>query len=155
MARQRQYYSEEPNHFAQKHQELLNGVYMTDIDGYQTTFTNCEDQNYMQYTYNSDSTILVRRFVETKSRDTEYIRNVISGEVKPSEQFRAFASVTTELNYFRKANSQPEVECWLVIQNTNNYPYDVFNVTMHRGILSFDFLAQVWDNNQYASLFLI
>lgn len=153
MAREREYYHQEQNHFAKKHTTLLRGVYMSDIDGYQTVFTNGENKNYMEYTYTADSTPIVRRFVETKSRDSKYIRAVISGEVKPSQQFRAFVSVTAELNGFRRANDLPEVECWLVIQDMNEYPYEVFNVTMSQGGVSFDLVAKVWNDQDYSSLF--
>ena len=155
MSRERKYNKDEQTHFAKKHKALLNGVYMSDVDGFTTTLTNSENEVYMEWTYNTNSTLSINRFVETKSRKTEYIKAVLEGERKPSQQLFAFVSVTTELNAFRKANKLPLVDCLLVIEDFGDYPYEVYRITQKGKDLGFTFLGRVFDDKEYKQMFQI
>lgn len=154
MQRKRKYNKQEQTHFAKKH-SLLDGVYMSDVDGFTTTLTNSENEVYMEWTYTSNSTMTINRFVETKSRKSEYIQAVIKGERKPSQQLYAFVSLTTELNAFRKANGQPLVDCLLVIEDFGEYPYEVYRMTQKGKDLGFTFLGRVFDDKEYKQMFQI
>ena len=155
MQRKRKYNKEQQTHFAKKHQSLLDGVYMSDVDGFTTTLTNSENEVYMEWTYTSNSILTVNRFVETKSRKSEYIQAVLNGERKPSQQLYAFVSITTELNAFRKANKQPLVDCLLVIEDFGDYPYEVYRMTQKGKDLGFTFLGRVFDDKEYKQMFQI
>ena len=141
MQRKRKFNKQEQTHFAKKH-SLLDGVYMSDVDGFTTTLTNSENEVYMEWTYTSNSTMTINRFVETKSR-------------KPSQQLYAFVSLTTELNAFRKANGQPLVDCLLVIEDFGEYPYEVYRMTQKGKDLGFTFLGRVFDDKEYKQMFQI
>ena len=154
MQRKRKFNKQEQTHFAKKH-SLLDGVYMSDVDGFTTTLTNSENEVYMEWTYTSNSTMTINRFVETKSRKSEYIQAVIKGERKPSQQLYAFVSLTTELNAFRKANGQPIVDCLLVIEDFGEYPYEVYRMTQKGKDLGFTFLGRVFDDKEYKQMFQI
>ncbi len=154
MQRKRKFNKQEQTHFAKKH-SLLDGVYMSDVDGFTTTLTNSENEVYMEWTYTSNSTMTINRFVETKSRKSEYIQAVIKGERKPSQQLYAFVSLTTELNAFRKANGQPLVDCLLVIEDFGEYPYEVYRMTQKGKDLGFTFLGRVFDDKEYKQMFQI
>ena len=154
MQRKRKFNKQEQTHFAKKH-SLLDGVYMSDVDGFTTTLTNSENEVYMEWTYTSNSTMTINRFVETKSRKSEYIQAVIKGERKPSQQPYAFVSITTELNAFRKANGQPLVDCLLVIEDFGEYPYEVYRMTQKGKDLGFTFLGRVFDDKEYKQMFQI
>lgn len=154
MQRKRKYNKQEQTHFAKKH-SLLDGVYMSDVDGFTTTLTNSENEVYMEWTYTSNSTMTINRFVETKSRKSEYIQAVIKGDRKPSQQLYAFVSLTTELNAFRKANGQPLVDCLLVIEDFGEYPYEVYRMTQKGKDLGFTFLGRVFDDKEYKQMFKI
>ncbi len=154
MQRKRKFNKQEQTHFAKKH-SLLDGVYMSDVDGFTTTLTNSENEVYMEWTYTSNSTMTINRFVETKSRKSEYIQAVIKGDRKPSQQLYAFVSLTTELNAFRKANGQPLVDCLLVIEDFGEYPYEVYRMTQKGKDLGFTFLGRVFDDKEYKQMFQI
>jgi len=154
MQRKRKFNKQEQTHFAKKH-NLLDGVYMSDVDGFTTTLTNSENEVYMEWTYTSNSTMTINRFVETKSRKSEYIQAVIKGDRKPSQQLYAFVSLTTELNAFRKANGQPLVDCLLVIEDFGEYPYEVYRMTQKGKDLGFTFLGRVFDDKEYKQMFKI
>jgi len=154
MQRKRKFNKQEQTHFAKKH-SLLDGVYMSDVDGFTTTLTNSENEVYMEWTYTSNSTMTINRFVETKSRKSEYIQAVIKGDRKPSQQLYAFVSLTTELNAFRKANGQPLVDCLLVIEDFGEYPYEVYRMTQKGKDLGFTFLGRVFDDKEYKQMFKI
>ena len=154
MQRKRKFNKQEQTHFAKKH-SLLDGVYMSDVDGFTTTLTNSENEVYMEWTYTSNSTMTINRFVETKSRKSEYVQAVIKGERKPSQQLYAFVSLTTELNAFRKANGQPLVDCLLVIEDFGEYPYEVYRMTQKGKDLGFTFLGRVFDDKEYKQMFQI
>jgi len=128
---------------------------MSDVDGFTTTLTNSENEVYMEWTYTSNSTMTINRFVETKSRKSEYIQAVIKGDRKPSQQLYAFVSLTTELNAFRKANGQPLVDCLLVIEDFGEYPYEVYRMTQKGKDLGFTFLGRVFDDKEYKQMFQI
>ena len=154
MQRKRKFNKQEQTHFAKKH-SLLDGVYMSDVDGFTTTLTNSENEVYMEWTYTSNSTMTINRFVETKSRKSEYIQAVIKGERKPSQQLYAFVTLTTELNAFRKANGQPLADCLLVIEDFGEYPYEVYRMTQKGKDLGFTFLGRVFDDKEYKQMFQI
>lgn len=154
MQRKRKFNKQEQTHFAKKH-SLLDGVYMSDVDGFTTTLTNSENEVYMEWTYTSNSTMTINRFVETKSRKSEYIQAVIKGERKPSQQLYAFVTLTTELNAFRKANGQPLVDCLLVIEDFGEYPYEVYRMAQKGKDLEFTFLGRVFDDKEYKQMFQI
>ena len=155
MSRERKYNKDEQTHFAKKHKALLNGVYMSDVDGFTTTVTKSENEVYMEWTYNTNSTLSINRFVETKSRKTEYIKAVLKGERKPSQQLYAFVSLTTELNAFRKANNLPLTECLLVIEDFGDYPYEVYRMSQKGKDLDFKFIGRVFDDKEYKQMFQI
>jgi len=154
MQRKRKFNKQEQTHFAKKH-SLLDGVYMSDVDGFTTTLTNSENEVYMEWTYTSNSTMTINRFVETKSRKSEYIQAVIKGDRKPSQQLYAFVSLTTELNAFRKANGQPLADCLLVIEDFGEYPYEVYRMAQKGKDLEFTFLGRVFDDKEYKQMFQI
>ena len=154
MQRKRKFNKQEQTHFAKKH-SLLDGVYMSDVDGFTTTLTNSENEVYMEWTYTSNSTMTINRFVETKSRKSEYIQAVIKGERKPSQQLYAFVTLTTELNAFRKANGQPLADCLLVIEDFGEYPYEVYRMAQKGKDLGFTFLGRVFDDKEYKQMFQI
>ena len=154
MQRKRKFNKQEQTHFAKKH-SLLDGVYMSDVDGFTTTLTNSENEVYMEWTYTSNSTMTINRFVETKSRKSEYIQAVIKGDRKPSQQLYAFVSLTTELNAFRKANNLPLADCLLVIEDFGDYPYEVYRMTQKGKDLGFTFLGRVFDDKEYKQMFQI
>lgn len=154
MQRKRKFNKQEQTHFAKKH-SLLDGVYMSDVDGFTTTLTNSENEVYMEWTYTSNSTMTINRFVETKSRKSEYIQAVIKGERKPSQQLYAFVTLTTELNAFRKANGQPLADCLLVIEDFGEYPYEVYRMAQKGKDLEFTFLGRVFDDKEYKQMFQI
>lgn len=160
-ARKRVYNQEDQSHFAKKH-EMLNRQYMTDFDGMQSTsntgevvYSDSENVRYMEWNYvQSSSNPSISRIVETKSRKTKYIEKVLKGEQQPSEQFKAFAQLTTELNGFRRANNQQEIECWLVVENCKNYPYEVYKVIqVAGGDVRFEFLFNVHNDIEYKERF--
>ena len=155
MSRERKYNKDEQTHFAKKHKALLNGVYMSDVDGFTTTVTKSENEVYMEWTYKTNSTLSINRFVETKSRKTEYIKAVLKGERKPSQQLYAFVSLTTELNAFRKANNLPLTECLLVIEDFGDYPYEVYRMSQKGKDLDFKFIGRVFDDKEYKQMFQI
>lgn len=162
MAQQRKrfYNHDEQSGFAKKH-SLLDKQYMTDFDAMSTqttsgdvTFNDSENERYCEYKYTSNSTPSVTRFVETKSRKSEYIQSVLNGEIQPSEQFKAFAMLTTELNAFRKANGLPLVECLLVIEDFGEYPFEVYRVSqIQGGEIKFDYVGKVFNDEQYKQMF--
>ena len=155
MSRERKYNKDEQTHFAKKHKALLNGVYMSDVDGFTTTLTNSENELYMEWTYTSNSNMTINRFVETKSRKTEYIKAVLEGERMPSQQLYAFVTLTTELNAFRKANNLPLTECLLVIEDFGDYPYEVYRMSQKGKDLDFKFIGRVFDDKEYKQMFQI
>ena len=158
--RKRFYNHEEQTHFAKKH-SLLNKQYMSDFDGMSTqstsgevTFNDSENEKYFEYKYTTSSTTTVTRFIETKSRKTAYITDILNGDRKPSEQLKAFATLTTELNGFRKENNTPLVECWLVIENNGEYPYEVYRISqLVGGELQFESLGTVSNDVEYCEMF--
>jgi hypothetical protein len=162
MAQQRKrfYNQDEQTHFAKKH-SLLDKQYMSDFDAMSTqttsgdvTFNDSENQRYFEYKYTSESTPLVTRFIETKSRKSGYITDVLNGEIQPSEQFKAYATLTTELNAFRKANKMPIVECLLVIEDFGEYPYEIYRVSqIIGGEVQFEFIGKVYNDEQYREMF--
>lgn len=158
--RKRYYNHDEQSHFAQKH-KLLDKQYMSDFDAMtsqntsgEVKFNDSENERYFEYKYTTNSTPLVTRFIETKSRKSEYIKDVLSGTIQPSEQFKAYAILTTELNAFRKANGLPLVECLLVIEDFSDYPYEVYRVSqIVGGELQFEYVGKVYNDTDYKEMF--
>ena len=126
MSRERKYEKEQQTHFARTHQKVMKGHYMTDIDSLQIYDT--ENQVYQQYTY-LKSTPLVRRFIEVKSRMSNHLHNMFTGEIKPTEQVRAQAYFVAEVNQFRKRVSYPKCDYYFVVMDFDNFPYNIYNVT--------------------------
>lgn len=160
-SRKRFYNQEEQSHFADKH-SLLDKQYMSDFDAMTTqttsgevTFDNSENVRYTEFRYfKNNSSPYVSRFIETKSRKSAYITDVLNGTIQPSEQFKAFATLTTELNGFREANGIPKVECLLVIMDFDDYPYEVYRVSQAvGGDVKFEFVGKVYNDSDYKRMF--
>jgi len=152
MARERQFEKDKQTDFAKTHQRVMKGHYMTDIDSIQIVDT--ENQMYHQYTYKK-GTPIVRRFIEVKNRKSQYIVDVFSGERKPSQQMLVQSNTVAELNCFRAAQDMPKVEYLIVIQDHNEYPYEVWkcDTTFGTGELSFDYQCKVYDDKEYVEYF--
>jgi len=126
MSRERKYDKEQQTHFAKTHQRVMKGHYMTDIDSLQIYDT--ENQVYQQYTY-LKSTPLVRRIIEVKSRMSNHLHDMFTGEIKPTEQVRAQAYFVAEVNQFRKRVNYPKCDYYFVVMDFDNFPYNIYNVT--------------------------
>lgn len=154
MQRKRKFNKEEQTHFAKKH-SLLDGVYMTDFDGYSTTLSNTENKTYAEWTYNSSRSMIINRFVETKTRKSAYIESILNGEREPSQQLFAFVTMASELNAFRKANNQPTIDCLLVIEDFGDYPYEIYKMENNKGTIRFEYIGKVFDDTEYRQMFQI
>jgi len=155
MQRKREHNKEEQTHFAKKH-SILDGVYMTDFDGFTSTLSNTENELYAEWTYNNSSGgLVINRFIETKSRKSGYIKSVLEGEREPSQQLVAFVTMATELNAYRKDKNQPTVSCYLVIEDFGEYPYEVYEMENNKGKIEFTFIGKVFDDAEYKQMFQI
>ena len=93
MARQRKHDLDKQTHFARTHQEVMNNHYLTDIDSLQIMDT--ENEVYQHYTY-INAIPVVRRIIEVKSRMSEHLKAMFSGEVQPTQQVKAQAYMVAE-----------------------------------------------------------
>jgi hypothetical protein len=154
MARQRQYNLEEQTHFAKTHQKVMQRHYMTDVDRMQIVDT--ENQMYHQYTYKNGSPI-VGRVLEVKSKNTAYLSNILNGIKPPSQQMIAQSNLVAEMNGFRKVNGGKPVEYVIVIQNEEDYPYDIWtcDTTFGTGQLKFTYQGKVECDEEYEAYFTI
>ena len=152
MARQRQYNLEEQTHFAKTHQKVMQGHYMTDVDSIQIVDT--ENQMYHQYTYKK-GTPIVRRFIEVKERMSKYLADVFNGDRQPNQQMLVQSNTVAELNGFRKLNNMPEVEYVIVVQDFNEYPYEIWkcDTTFGTGQLQFKYETKIYDDQEYKAYF--
>ena len=152
MARQRQYNLEEQTHFAKTHQKVMQGHYMTDVDSIQIVDT--ENQMYHQYTYKK-GTPIVRRFIEVKERMSKYLADVFSGDRQPNQQMLVQSNTVAELNGFRKLNNMPDVEYIIVVQDFNEYPYEIWkcDTTFGTGQLHFKYETKIYDDQEYKAYF--
>ena len=153
MSRERKYDKEQQNHFAKTHQKVMRGHYMTDIDSLQ--IYNTENQVYQQYTYHLDSVPIIRRFIEVKSRMSNHLHDMFTGEIKPTEQVRAQAYFVAENNQFRKTVNYPKCEYYFVVMDFDNYPYNIYNVTttFGTGEVVFNKLGTANNDMEYAQYF--
>ena len=152
MSRERKYEKEKQTHFAKTHQKVMKGHYMTDIDKLQ--ICDSENQVYQQYTY-LKSKPLVRKIIEVKSRMSNHLHNMFTGEIKPTEQVRAQAYMVAELNQVRKAENKPKCEYYFVVMDFDNYPYNIYNVTttFGTGEVIFNKLGTANNDIEYAQYF--
>jgi len=137
MSRERKYEKEQQTHFARTHQKIMKGHYMTDIDRLQ--ICDAENQVYQQYTY-LKSKPLVRKIIEVKSRMSNHLHNMFTGEIKPTEQVRAQAYMVAELNQVRKAENKPKCEYYFVVMDFDSFPYNIYNVTTTSGTGEVNFI---------------
>lgn len=152
MARERRYKKDEQTDFAKTHQRVMQRHYMTDIDSIQIVDT--ENQMYHQYTYKK-GTPIVRRFIEVKERKSQYLTDVFSGERQPNQQMLVQSNTVAELNAFRKQQDMPLVDYVIVIQDFEQYPYEIWrcNTTFGTGELTFKYECKVYDDDEYKAYF--
>ena len=152
MARQRKYELDEQTHFAKTHREVMQGHYMTDIDSLQ--ITNTENQLYQQYTF-INSVPIVRRLIEVKSRMSKHLEYMFEYKNKPDAQVKSQAYMVAELNAFRRQTGYPKIDYWFVVQDLNEYPYSIWNVstTFGTGEIQFKQIGEVMNDEQYKAFF--
>lgn len=152
MARERRYEKDKQTAFAKTHQRVMKGHYMTDIDSLQIIDT--ENQMYHQYTYKKGSPI-VRRIIEVKSRMSDYLSAIFSGNKPPSQQMIVQSNTVAELNAFRLQKNLPKVDYIIVVQDFNEYPYKIWKVdtTFGSGELTFTYSSTVWNDTEYNDYF--
>ena len=152
MARQRKHDLDKQTHFARTHQEVMNNHYLTDIDSLQIMDT--ENEVYQHYTY-INAIPVVRRIIEVKSRMSEHLKAMFSGEIQPTQQVKAQAYMVAELNGFRRESKWPLMEYYFVVEDFNEYPYTVWNVTTTRGTgeIQFKQIATIYDHQDYKTFF--
>jgi hypothetical protein len=151
MARERKFEKEKQTHFAKTHQRVMKGHYMTDVDSIQLIQT--ENKLYQQYTY-INNIPTVRRLIEIKSRKTQRFLDSVSGErIEP--QFQSQAYMVAELNAFRREHNIPLCEYLIVIQDYNDFPYEVWkcDTTFGTGELNFEYQCKIYDDEEYISYF--
>ena len=152
MARERQYEKDKQTDFARRHQEVMRGHYMTDIDNIQVIDT--ENQMYLQYTYKK-GTCIARRYIEVKSRNSTYLQNILDGIKPPSQQMIVQSNTVAELNAFRKQQGMPLVQYVIVIQSNNDLPYDIYecSTTFGTGKIDFTYKGRVECDEEYNAYF--
>ena len=152
MARQRKHDLDKQTHFARTHQEVMDNHYLTDIDSLQIMDT--ENEVYQHYTY-INAIPVVRRIIEVKSRMSEHLKAMFSGEVQPTQQVKAQAYMVAELNGFRRQSKWPLMEYYFVVEDFNEYPYSVWNVTTTRGTgeIQFKQIATIYNHQDYKTFF--
>ena len=152
MGRERKYDLDKQTHFARTHQEVMDNHYLTDIDSLQIIDT--ENEVYQHYTYINDMPI-VRRIIEVKSKMSEHLKAMFLGKIQPTQQVKAQAYMVAELNAFRKESKYPGMEYYFVVEDFDEYPYTVWNVTTTRGTgeIQFKQIATIYDNHDYKVFF--
>jgi hypothetical protein len=156
MAKKRMFKDNKATHFSEKHRDLMNGVYMTDIDSMQ--IVDMENQVYNQYTY-INSMPYCRRIVEVKHRKTKMMEAVIQGEpnaiLQTSMQVQAVTAA--ELSAFRRQNNMPEVDYWILFQDNGEYPYEIWKcyAESKTGVIKFEYQSTVYDDVQYRYQFAV
>jgi|TARA_B110000858_G_scaffold130488_1_gene148365 hypothetical protein len=93
MTRERKHDLDKQTHFARTHQEVMDNHYLTDIDSLQIIDT--ENEVYQHYTY-INAIPVVRRIIEVKSRMSEHLKAMFSGEIQPTQQVKAQAYMVAE-----------------------------------------------------------
>ena len=85
----------------------MDNHYLTDIDSLQIIDT--ENEVYQHYTY-INAIPVVRRIIEVKSRMSEHLKAMFSGEIQPTQQVKAQAYLVAEINGFRRQSKWPLME---------------------------------------------
>ena len=72
-------------------------------------------------------------------------------------QVKAQAYMAAELNVFRRQSKYPLMEYYFIVEDFNQYPYSVWNVTTTRGTVAIQFkqIATVYDDQDYKTFFTI
>tara|TARA_B110000285_G_C15016155_1_gene559172 strand:- start:679 stop:1149 length:471 start_codon:yes stop_codon:yes gene_type:complete len=152
MARERKYELDKQTHFAKTHRAVMKDHYMTDIDSLQ--IINTENQVYQQYTY-INSIPMVRRIIEVKSRMSKSLQYMFDGTTTPNAQVKSQAYMVAEINAFRRQTNYPQMEYYYVVQDLNEYPYSIWNVTttFGTGAIQFKEMAEVHNDKDFQAFF--
>ena len=152
MAAPRRYNDGKETHFAKKHRELMQGVYMTDFDALQVT----ENTTYTQFDYHNNLPVM-KRIVEVKYKMTRQLQAIVEGspEVKVPAAITATAIMTKELNAGRKRTNTKEMDYWILFQDEGAYPYDIYKCeySTNTGRVEFEKHTTVWNDEQYVYTF--
>lgn len=147
--RNRVYNKSDQTGFASKHQLLGKNQLLTDFD---SVVINTENCLYQQYKFVNGST-LVYRFIEVKYKPSDYIKNQIQKIEPLNSQTQAFAYLTYEVNVSRQIQNLPMVEFNYVVQTSGEYPFYVFKVEGIGQEISFRYIAEIKNDEDYIAYF--